>query len=66
MQNPIHKVRGFYQEIVGELKKCTWPTREELRESTAVVIASVIIMSVFVAAADWACQMLIRLMTRTS
>ena len=61
MQNPIQLIRNFYQETVAELKKCTWPTRTELTESTAVVIISVLLLSVFVAAADWLSQTLIQL-----
>lgn len=35
-----------------ELKKCTWPTRPELMESTVVVVVAVAILGVVVAASD--------------
>ena len=63
MRNPIQLIRSFYQETITELKKCTWPTRVELGESTAVVIISVLLLAVFVAGADWVSQFLIRLVT---
>lgn len=61
--NPIQRIRQFYSETVTELKKCTWPTRSELVESTAVVIMSIAIISVFVAVVDWLSQLILRLVT---
>ena len=59
------QIRDTYQGIIAELKKCTWPTRDELWNSTVVVIISVLMLSVFVFAADWLSQFLIRLVTWT-
>ena len=42
MKNPFRSVRIFAGEMVAELKKATWPTRTELRDSTLVVIVAVI------------------------
>jgi preprotein translocase subunit SecE len=61
--NPITYVREFWQETVVELKKCTWPTRSELTESTMVVVVSLLIMCFFVAAVDWLSQLVIRWVT---
>ncbi|MCX6997121.1 MAG: preprotein translocase subunit SecE [Kiritimatiellaeota bacterium] len=44
--------RTFFDEVRAELKKCAWPTRPELIESTTVVIISVVILSVFVGFSD--------------
>jgi preprotein translocase subunit SecE len=66
MESPIHHVRQFCQETLTELRKCTWPTRTELTESTLVVITSVIILGVFVALVDWVTQTVIRLVTVAS
>ena len=52
MKNPIHQIRGFYQSTLTELKKCTWPGRTELTESTIVVIVSTVILGLFVAFTD--------------
>ena len=35
-----------------ELKKCAWPTRPELFESTVVVIVPALILGVFVGVSD--------------
>jgi preprotein translocase subunit SecE len=62
-KNPIQAIRQFYFDTVAELKKCTWPTRSELKESTLVVIVSVFMLSAFVAIVDWVSVMVIRWLT---
>ena len=48
----IGGVRGFFGEVSAELKKCAWPTRPELFDSTVVVILSVGLLGGFVALCD--------------
>jgi len=45
-------VRTFFDEVRQELKKCAWPTWGELKESTLVVVVSVVILTVFVGISD--------------
>lgn len=52
MVNGIEKVRGFLGSVQAELKRSSWPTRVELMESTAVVIVSVALFSVFIGFSD--------------
>jgi len=42
------KIIDFFVDIVKEMNKVTWPKKEELRESTVIVIASCVIFSIFV------------------
>jgi preprotein translocase subunit SecE len=42
----------FLQEVIAELKKVSWPTRTQLLQSTAVVLAVVAIVAVYLAALD--------------
>lgn len=42
----------FFSEVVGELKKVTWPTREETMKLTAVVIALSVMVGVFIGGLD--------------
>jgi preprotein translocase subunit SecE len=42
----------FLQEVIGELKKVTWPTREETMKLTAVVIALSVIVGIFIGGLD--------------
>ena len=56
----IGGIRGFFGEVSAELKKCAWPTRPELFDSTVVVIISVGWLGGFVAACDVVLRQLIR------
>ena len=53
MVNPFRNVRIFFNETIQELKKATWPTRLELRDSTVVVIIATIILGVYITLADF-------------
>jgi preprotein translocase subunit SecE len=46
------KIVTYYEETVVELKKVTWPTKEEVRGSTVVVIITSIILSAFIFVVD--------------
>lgn len=48
----IGSVRTFFEEVVIELKKCSWPTRKELFGQSVVVVISVIILGGFVGLCD--------------
>ena len=48
----IGTLKTFLGEVQTELRKCTWPTRQELLGSTMVVVVSVIILGVFVGLSD--------------
>lgn len=56
----IGGLRGFFGEVNAELKKCAWPTRPELFDSTVVVIISVALLAGFVAVCDVVLRELIR------
>jgi len=46
-------VRTFVEETAAEVKRASWPSREELTESTVVVIVTLVIISLFVGVCDW-------------
>ena len=46
------KIVTYYEETVVELKKVTWPTKDEVRGSTIVVILTSIVLSAFVFVVD--------------
>jgi preprotein translocase subunit SecE len=41
------KIVGFFEDVVKEMKKVTWPTKEELKESTTVVIVVCLVIAAF-------------------
>lgn len=53
-------LRLFMGEVVAELKKCAWPTRPELFDSTVVVIVSVLLLAGFVAVCDVVLRMVVQ------
>jgi len=61
MKNPFRSIRLFAGETIGELKKATWPTLTELRDSTVVVLVAIAIFGVFIAVADFSLANLIEL-----
>ena len=48
----IKKSQVFFSEVKAELGKVSWPTREELVGSTAVVLVTMAIISVFIGVCD--------------
>ncbi|MCX6956886.1 MAG: preprotein translocase subunit SecE [Verrucomicrobia bacterium] len=63
MKNPFQSTRIFAGEIVEELKKCTWPTKTELRDSTIVVVAAALILGVFTSISDFSLTQVVVLFT---
>ena len=61
MAESIGSLRGFFGEVSAELKKCAWPTRPELFDSTVVVVISVGLLGGFVAVCDLVLRELVRL-----
>jgi preprotein translocase subunit SecE len=48
------KIKNFVNDVVKEMKKVTWPSREELKESTAIVIVVCLIIAAFTFVIDYA------------
>ena len=64
MKNPFSSIRIFTGEMVGELKKASWPTQTELRDSTVVVIAASLLLGLFTSISDFALYQVIDLCTQ--
>jgi len=64
IQDAITRTRTFFTEVQTELKKCSWPTRSELTDSTMVVVVSVVLLAVFVGISDVVLMSLLRLVIR--
>ncbi len=43
----------FFKDVIGEVKKVTWPTRKELIKTTFTVIAFILIFALVVGLMDW-------------
>ena len=53
--------RKFAREVQGELKRVTWPDRDQLRQSTAVVLIIVLTLTAYVYVWDTLFRSLARL-----
>jgi preprotein translocase subunit SecE len=53
--------RRFARDVRGELRRVSWPDRDQLRQSTAVVLIIVIALALYIAAVDFVFQSLVRL-----
>jgi preprotein translocase subunit SecE len=47
------KVNKYIKEVRAELKKVIWPTWKQVRNNTAVVIASIVIVGLVIWAVDF-------------
>jgi len=46
------KIIGFFTDVVKEMNKVTWPKKDELRDSTIVVLVVCLLLSAFVYVVD--------------
>ena len=44
----FHRVRAFYDDVIVELRKVTWPTRDDLMASTKVTLVLIAILAVLI------------------
>jgi len=53
MSNLLGKIHSFANGTIAEIKKCSWPGKDELFESTILVIIGSIFLATVVAALDF-------------
>lgn len=46
----------YFKETRAELRKVVWPTREETKNLTLIVVAVTVVMAIFLGALDYAFQ----------
>jgi preprotein translocase subunit SecE len=54
-------INRFYRETVGELRKVSWPTRDEAINLTTIVLVVLVGMAVFLGAVDLLGETLLQL-----
>lgn len=57
----MRRLQNYIRDVILELRKVTWPTRDELRGATITVIIFAVICSLFVGAVDFALGYIVRL-----
>ncbi|HET9327908.1 MAG TPA: preprotein translocase subunit SecE [Candidatus Eisenbacteria bacterium] len=48
----VGRMREFWKNVGVEITKVSWPTRDELRASTIVVIVTVLIVAAYIGVVD--------------
>jgi len=45
-------ISGFFNNVVSEMRKVSWPKRKELTRYTVIVLSTVVVMALFFAVID--------------
>jgi len=48
----LRRTQEFIREVVAEFRKVTWPSRQELINSTVVVITVTVVVALFLGGVD--------------
>jgi len=60
----FEKLKNYLVETKVEMKKVTWPTRNELKDATRVVIIATFVLTVFIGIVDQILSGIIKLVFR--
>jgi preprotein translocase subunit SecE len=53
------RVANFYQEVVAEMRKVTWPDREQLKDTTIKIIIFVLFIGAILGVVDVILQLIL-------
>jgi preprotein translocase subunit SecE len=45
-------ISGFFNNVISEMRKVSWPKRKELTRYTVIVLSTVVVMALFFAVID--------------
>ena len=60
----VTRIREFVQEVLAEFRKVTWPSRQELINSTTIVIVVTVVLAFFLGSVDIALTKLVERILR--
>jgi preprotein translocase subunit SecE len=55
----VDQGRGFLVGVREELRKVTWPTRDELVKATRMIIILAIVLGIIIGLLDWLLQVIL-------
>lgn len=61
----VERFRRFIDEAWSELKKVSWPTREQTRNLTVLVFALSAVVGLYISAFDWLFSTAVQLLNTT-
>jgi len=53
------RIKEFYQDVMAEMGKVTWPSIEELKTSTSVVLILLVVVAAIIYVYDFVFQVLV-------
>ena len=53
------RVANFYQEVVAEMRKVTWPDREQLKDTTIKILIFVLFIAAVLGLVDLVLQLIL-------
>jgi preprotein translocase subunit SecE len=59
----VKRLRRYFDEVWSELKKVSWPTREQVRNLTVLVFAISFVVGLYITVLDQIFQGFLRLIT---
>jgi preprotein translocase subunit SecE len=62
----VTRIRRYFDEVVSELRKVSWPTREQVRNLTVLVFAISFVVGLYITVLDSIFRGLIGLVAKTS
>ncbi|HNR97601.1 MAG: preprotein translocase subunit SecE [Chloroflexi bacterium ADurb.Bin180] len=48
-----NRLTRYFREVRAEVRKVTWPSRQEVFRLSAIVLVVLVLMSIFMALLDW-------------
>jgi preprotein translocase subunit SecE len=58
----VTRIRRYFDEVWSELRKVSWPTREQVRNLTVLVFAISLVVGIYITVLDGAFQFAIDLL----
>ena len=65
MAGIIKKTQKFTEDVQVEMRRVTWPDREQLRNATAVVLVFVLVLAAIIGLMDTVFAGIVRFIVRT-
>ncbi|MFO7907918.1 MAG: preprotein translocase subunit SecE [Pirellulaceae bacterium] len=60
----VARIREFFHEVKVEMRKVSWPAKDEVRSSTTVVLFMLVLMAVIIGVYDKASELFVWLLLK--
>lgn len=51
-RNPVSRLRGYYSDVRAEMKRVTWPSKQEIYGTTVMVVLTTFLFGIYF----WICD----------